>query len=118
MEEVVLEPDCGITTDAHRGNWHRQVSLLSAGKIEEFNQRGAGVTPGAFGENLVVEGFDFRNLPVGARFTSGDVVLEMTQIRKGVPYPLPDLSKDGGVHHAEGRCFCKSDPRGRASCRR
>ena len=82
VNEVVLEPGCGITTDAHRGNWHRQVSLLSAGKIEEFNQRGAGVTPGAFGENLVVEGFDFRNLPVGTRFTSGDVVLEMTQIGK------------------------------------
>lgn len=82
VDEVVLEPECGITTDAHRGNWHRQVSLLSAGKIEEFNQRGAGVTPGAFGENLVVEGFDFRNLPVGTRFTNGDVVLEMTQIGK------------------------------------
>ena len=37
---------------------------------------------GAFGENLVIEGFDFRNLPVTSRFAIGDVVLEMTQIGK------------------------------------
>ena len=33
-------------------------------------------------ENLIVEGFDFRALPVGTRFHIGDVVLEMTQIGK------------------------------------
>ena len=27
---------------------------------------------GAFGENLIVEGYDFRNLPVGTRFQCGD----------------------------------------------
>ena len=37
---------------------------------------------GAFGENLVVEGFDFASLPVGTRFSCGDVLLEMTQIGK------------------------------------
>ena len=37
---------------------------------------------GAFGENLIVSGFDFKNLPVGTRFICGDVVLEMTQIGK------------------------------------
>lgn len=72
----------GIRTDAHGGSWHRQVSLLSAEKIEEFNQRGADVKPGAFGENLVVEGFDFRQIPVGTVFQCNDVILEMTQIGK------------------------------------
>ena len=48
----------GIDGDAHAGKWHRQISLLSADKIEAFNKRGANVIPGAFGENLVVEGFD------------------------------------------------------------
>ena len=33
-------------------------------------------------QNLIVEGFDFRALPVGTRFHIGDVVLEMTQIGK------------------------------------
>ena len=36
----------------------------------------------AFGENLVVEGFDFAKLPVGTKFRCNDVVLEMTQIGK------------------------------------
>lgn len=72
----------GIEGDAHGGNWHRQVSLLSYDKVEEFNSRGAGVKDGAFGENLVVEGIDFRSLPVGTRLYAGDVVLEMTQIGK------------------------------------
>ena len=33
----------GIEGDAHGGNWHRQVSLLSAEKIEAFRQKGANV---------------------------------------------------------------------------
>lgn len=74
--------DWGIDGDAHAGKWHRQVSLLSADKIEAFNQRGANVVPGAFGENLVVVGFDFRALPVGTLLRCGDVLLEMTQIGK------------------------------------
>ena len=74
--------DWGIDGDAHAGHWHRQVSLLSADKIAAFNEKGAGVIPGAFGENLVVEGFDFRALPVGTLLRCGDVLLEMTQIGK------------------------------------
>lgn len=77
-----LVKDWGIKEDAHVGHWHRQVSLLSYDKIEEFRKRGAQVEFGAFGENLIVEGYDFRNLPVGTRFTCGDAVLEMTQIGK------------------------------------
>ena len=74
--------DWGIDGDAHAGHWHRQVSLLSADKIAAFNERGAGVVPGAFGENLVVDGFDFRALPVGTLLRCGSVLLEMTQIGK------------------------------------
>ncbi len=72
----------GIEGDAHAGKWHRQVSLLSHDRIEEFRRRGAKVEHGAFGENLVVAGYDFKSLPVGTRFACGDVVLEMTQIGK------------------------------------
>ncbi len=72
----------GIEGDAHAGDWHRQVSLLSWDKIDEFNQSGAGVLNGAFGENLVVAGFDFKNLPVGTRLACQDVILEITQIGK------------------------------------
>jgi MOSC domain-containing protein YiiM len=72
----------GIVGDAHAGNWHRQVSLLSFDKIEAFRTRGADVDFGAFGENLVVEGIDFASLPVGTKFRCGDVLLELTQIGK------------------------------------
>lgn len=75
-------PDFGIENDAHAGNWHRQVSLLSYDKILAFNARGAQVEDGAFGENLVVAGIDFRTLPVGTILHCGGVVLEMTQIGK------------------------------------
>ena len=80
-EAKVIE-DWGIEGDAHAGKWHRQVSLLGLGQIEEFRARGANVEFGAFGENLVVEGYHFRTLPVGTIFQIGDVVLEMTQIGK------------------------------------
>ena len=30
VESARLTPEWGIETDAHGGNWHRQVSLLSA----------------------------------------------------------------------------------------
>ena len=68
--------------DAHAGNWHRQISLLSEETIAAFKARGAEVTDGAFGENLVVSGYDFTKFPVGTRFTCKDVVLELTQIGK------------------------------------
>ena len=72
----------GIKGDAHAGPWHRQVSLLSHNKIENFRAKGAKVEDGAFGENLVVEGIDFSRLPVGTFLECNDVVLEMTQIGK------------------------------------
>ena len=82
IQRAELVEDGGIKGDAHAGKWHRQVSLLSLEKIDAFRARGAEVEDGAFGENLVVEGFDFSSLPVGTRFRCGDVVLEMTQIGK------------------------------------
>ena len=98
VPEAVLLEDHGIEGDAHAGKWHRQISLLSYDKVQKFNEDGAGVKDGDFGENLVVEGIDFRSLPVGtilritrpaldagdknsARDDSGPV-LEMTQIGK------------------------------------
>lgn len=77
-----LIKDYGIENDAHAGKWHRQVSLLSHEKIEAFRAKGAEVKDGAFGENIVVSGIDFKTLPVGTRFQCNDVILEMTQIGK------------------------------------
>ena len=77
-----LVRDWGLEGDAHAGKWHRQVSLLSYEKIQEFRARGAEVDFGAFGENLAVSGIDFRSLPIGTRLLCGEAVLEVTQIGK------------------------------------
>ena len=82
IPQAELKTEWGIEGDAHAGKWHRQVSLLGLEQIEEFRARGAEVDFGAFGENLIVEGYHFRELPIGSRFQVGDALLEMTQIGK------------------------------------
>ena len=82
IPEAELLEGFGIAGDAHGGNWHRQVSLLGSEKIAEFRLKGAEVENGAFGENLIIEGYDLRTLPVGTRFQIGEAVLELTQIGK------------------------------------
>ena len=73
VPEIKVIEDWGIEGDAHAGKWHRQVSLLSFDKIEDFRARGAEVEDGAFGENLVVQGIDFATLPIGTKFQCNDV---------------------------------------------
>jgi len=82
IEKAELIAEYGIAGDAHAGGWHRQVSLLSYQKIEDFRAMGADVEDGAFGENLIVDGIDLRSLPAGALLECGDVILEITQIGK------------------------------------
>lgn len=98
VETAVLREDHGIVGDAHAGNWHRQVSLLGLEKIEAFRAKGADVDFGAFGENLIIEGFDFRSLPVGTRFAIGDALLEMTQIGK-------ECHSHCAIFHMVGDCI-------------
>ncbi len=82
VEEAKLVADWGIEGDAHAGKWHRQVSLLPVEAIRAFQEKGASVSFGDFGENLVVSGFDLKSLPVGTRFSIGEAELVMTQIGK------------------------------------
>lgn len=82
VASVTLIANHGLSGDAHAGNWHRQVSLLSADKVDEFNARGGKAEMGAFGENILVSGIDFKRLPVGSILRAGEVVLKMSQIGK------------------------------------
>lgn len=93
-----LVVDHGLENDAHAANWHRQVSLLSHEKVEEFKQRGAQVEQGAFGENILVSGIDLRNLPVGTKLRSGDIELEVTQIGK-------ECHAHCEIYHQVGDCI-------------
>ena len=97
----------GIEGDAHAGDWHRQVSLLSYDKILRFNDLGAGVSHGDFGENLVVEGLDFRSLPVGALLRCGTALLEITQIGKECHTHCHIYKKMGDCIMPREGCFAR-----------
>lgn len=98
VSSAMLVKNHGIENDAHAGNWHRQVSLLSYEKIKEFREKGADVAPGAFGENIIIDEYDFRAMPVGTRFKIGDAVLELSQIGK-------ECHTHCAIYHAVGDCI-------------
>jgi MOSC domain-containing protein YiiM len=78
----VLE-NFGLESDAHAGDWHRQVSLLAVESIAKMRHPGLDLKPGDFAENLTTQGIDIPHLPVGTRLRIGpEVELEVTQIGK------------------------------------
>lgn len=107
QHSIELRPDWGIEGDAHAGNWHRQVSLLSFEAIENFKELGAEVGNGAFGENIIVEGFDLKALPIGTRFRSNSTVLELTQIGKKCHAHCAIYHKMGDCIMPREGVFCK-----------
>ncbi|MDR2495103.1 MAG: MOSC domain-containing protein [Spirochaetaceae bacterium] len=72
----------GLKGDAHAGDTHRQVSLLSYRKAEAFRASGAEAPDGAFGENLLVDGIELSALPIGTVLRCGEAAFEITQIGK------------------------------------
>ena len=88
----------GLKGDAHAGSGPRQVSLLSARKIEAFRAGGAKVEYGDFGENIVVDGIDLSKLPLGTKLRCGNVLLEITQIGK-------ECHTRCAIYHQMGDCI-------------
>ena len=85
VDEAYLKEGFGIEGDAHAGNWHRQVSLLSYESVKEFEKTLEGkraILPGDFGENLLVEGLDLKGIAIGTIVRTGNVKLRITQIGK------------------------------------
>lgn len=81
-DTVVLQENWGIVGDAHAGDWHRQISLLSYESIEKMIALGADVKAGIFAENITTQGIPLTELHIGARLQIGSTVLEITQIGK------------------------------------
>lgn len=98
VPSAVLVENHGMQDDAHAGDWHRQISLLSHEKIEAFRAKGAIAPYGCFGENLVVDAIDFASLPVGTRLTCGDILLEISQIGK-------ECHDKCQIYHTMGECI-------------
>ena len=88
----------GIKGDAHAGGGDRQVSLLSLEKIEAFRGKGADVTYGDFGENIVAEGIDFAALSIGTKLRCGEALLQITQIGK-------ECHSRCAIYHRMGDCI-------------
>ena len=83
QENVVLKENFGIESDAHAGDWHRQVSLLAGESIDIVKETLPTLKNGAFAENIITRGLDLTQLSVGDRLQVGDtIILEITQIGK------------------------------------
>jgi len=94
VQRAVLRENHGVEGDAHAGPWHRQVSLLGRSDIDTIRAKGLELAPGAFGENLVVDGLDLDTLGIGTRLRisvaagappadrDNEAELEITQIGK------------------------------------
>lgn len=99
VHEGVLIENFGLEGDAHAGNWHRQVSLLSKEKVTDFIARAGNVVDGDFGENLIIDGMDCAKLPVGTRLIiNNEAILEVTQIGK-------ECHSHCAIYHSVGDCI-------------
>jgi MOSC domain-containing protein YiiM len=83
VREIRLVPHVGIPGDAHAGDWHRMVSVLSEESVRRLQEKIAfPLLPGAFAENVLVEGIEVSRLPVGTKLRIGSALCEVTQIGK------------------------------------
>ena len=99
VEEARLRAGHGLEGDAHAGDWHRQVSFLSAESIEEARDRGLDVTFGDFAENIATRGLDWRGVPVGTRLRLGrDALVAISQIGK-------KCHNRCAIYHMAGDCI-------------
>jgi len=83
QESIELRENHGVVGDAHAGEWHRQVSLLSKSSVDKLQATvDIELTPGIFAENILIDGIEVMTLPIGTKISLGDAVLEVTQIGK------------------------------------
>jgi molybdenum cofactor synthesis domain-containing protein len=79
VPEVEID-ELGITTDAHRGKWHRQISFLAQEDVEHFANTFDNVfKPGDFAENITTEGINFREVKLLDTLENDNVKLLVTQ---------------------------------------
>ncbi|MEI7934851.1 MAG: MOSC domain-containing protein [Chlorobiaceae bacterium] len=81
--EITVRTGWGIEGDAHAGDWHRQVSVLSGESIDRMRRKMPELDHGMFAENIVTRDIDLSVLTIGNSLLIGDdIVLEITQIGK------------------------------------
>ena len=103
IPEAFLKKDWGIEGDAHAGNWHRQVSLLSVDSVAKLQEKlSFELKHGAFAENILVEGMAVHTLPVGTKLRIGSALCEVTQIGK-------QCHNDCEIKRATGKCVMPTE---------
>lgn len=82
VDEIIVDKT-GIINDAHAGNWHRQLSMLSSESIAAFSKlAGRKIQYGEFAENITLNGMNLKDTAPLDRFRFNEVLLELTQIGK------------------------------------
>ena len=62
----------------------RQVNLLSQAWLNQQAANGCQTTPGAFGEQMIIDGIELEALPVGTKLKLGaEAIGEITMLRDG-----------------------------------
>ncbi|MCS7175249.1 MOSC domain-containing protein [Pseudothermotoga sp.] len=82
QEYIILVENHGVHGDAHAGDWHRQVSMLSKSSIDKARSWGIKVSFGDFAENITVDGVEVYKLPIGTKVYINEAILEVTQVGK------------------------------------
>ncbi len=83
VQSALFIADSGIKGDAHAGQWHRQISLLTNEDIDKVRKIIPDLMPGAFAENLATVGIDLNQVKIGDKILIRDkIVLQVTQLGK------------------------------------
>lgn len=103
VEEGLLKKRWGLKGDAHAGENHRQISILSKESVERLSRNGIILSPGDFGENLLVSGVNLSALKIGSLIKIGTyALLRVTQIGKECFHPC-------SIRKRLGKCIMPSE---------
>ena len=102
VPEIELKLRHGIVGDAHAGDWHRQISMLSEESVDKMREMLPQLKAGAFAENINTVGIDLKSLPIGTRLRVGETEVEVTQIGK-------ECHNDCAIKKATGTCVMPTE---------
>lgn len=83
LPEAKLVEGYGIEGDRKGGNPKRNLNIMDSVTLAELGREGYPTTPGALGENLILDGIDLRGLPEGASLQIGaEAVITLLKLRE------------------------------------
>lgn len=99
VDQAELVENHGIKEDAHAGDWHRQLSFLSAESIAKVSTEAFKLNFGDFAENIATTGIDWKLQSIGQRVRLGqEALVEITQIGK-------ECHKKCAIYYRTGDCI-------------